>query len=161
MEIFINEIDNKSSPNNKYSTKSKIRKNSNYSSNSKKSNNNSNKININNNEANSNSNDLYIIQNDNNENEKKLKPGKNLIIDEINVSPLYLLCLNKKNNIEKILFDNGMKLISKNLDIMNIFNALYSVEKIKKELNIDEKYIEMNVKFKQKIDNIRHNILIS
>ena len=158
LEIFNNEIDNKSSHKNVYSTKSKIRKNSNYSSNSNKSNN-SNKININNMEPNSN--DLYIIHNDNNENEKKLKPGKNLIIDEINVSPIYLLCLKKKNNLDKLLFDNGMKLIAKNLDIVNIFNALYSIEKMKKELNIDEKYIEMNVKFKQKIDNIRHNILIS
>ena len=45
-----------------------------------------------------------------------------------------------------------------NLDIMNIFDKLFLVEKMQKNLNLESNYIEMSEKCKHRIDNIRNNL---
>ena len=65
--------------------------------------------------------------------ENKIK--KDEILKNINKS---CFCLrNKKRNLYKILFEEGMKLITEKLDFFIIFNNSYMVEKIKKDLSID------------------------
>jgi hypothetical protein len=59
--------------------------------------------------------------------------NRNSLYEKINVNSLCLYCLSSKTNMEKVIFDEGTKLISKNLDIMNIFDKLYLIEKIQKK----------------------------
>ena len=47
----------------------------------------------------------------------------------------FLLCIKKRKKVEKILIDEGMNLIVKKLDIINIFNNIYNNEKIQEKLN--------------------------
>ena len=47
----------------------------------------------------------------------------------------FLLCIKKRKKIEKILIDEGMNLIIKKLDIINIFNSIYNNEKIQEKMN--------------------------
>ena len=144
------------------STRSKIK--TNYSSKAlKKSSNELNNLN-------QNSNDLYInskySRNDSNENQKntelKIEPIENTtsVIENININPLFLYCLNKKRNIQKLLFEEGNKLLAINLDIMNIFDKLYLVEKMQKNLNIEGNNIEMGDNLKRNIEHIRNYYLL-
>jgi hypothetical protein len=56
-------------------------------------------------------------------------------IENINKNCLFIR--NKKRNLEKICFEEGMKLISKNLDISKLFINSYIVKKNKDKLTID------------------------
>ena len=57
---------------------------------------------------------------------------------------LCFLCVRKRKNIQNILLDEGMKVITEKLDIMNLFKNLYRNEKIQeKEIN-QEEIIEMS-----------------
>ena len=47
----------------------------------------------------------------------------------------FLLCIKKRKKMEKILIDEGMNIIVKKLDIINIFNNIYNNEKIQEKLN--------------------------
>ena len=58
----------------------------------------------------------------------------------------FIWCTTKKKNVNKILFEEGSKIITERLDILNMFKYLYAVEKIKKKLNIDVKGIHMSDK---------------
>ena len=144
------------------STRSKIK--TNYSSKAlKKSSNELNNLN-------QNSNDIYInskySRNDSNENQKnselKIESIENTtsVIESININPLFLYCLNKKRNIQKLLFEEGNKLLAINLDIMNIFDKLYLVEKMQKNLNIEGNNIEMGDNLKRNIEHIRNYYLL-
>ena len=172
IEIYNKERDYKVIPKNyrKMSTRSKIK--TNYSSKGLKKSSND-KLNMNSNDLNNlnqNSNDLYInskySRNDSNENQKntemKIEPIENTtsVIENININPLFLYCLNKKRNIQKLLFEEGNKLLAINLDIMNIFDKLYLVEKIQKNLNIEGNNIEMGDNLKRNIEHIRNYYLL-
>ena len=149
-------------------SRSKIRKKSSYSTKPIAKNNidlnNEDKMNSNDlNNVEQNSNDLYAniqysrngVEGDERVTEGKLEMSNGFGLNEkIKANSLWLYCLDKKKNLNKLLFDEGNKLISKNLDIMNIFDKLYLVEKIQKNLNIDLDYIEMTERFKRKIDKI-------
>ena len=171
-EIYSKEVDNK---NNQKSTKpyhkSKKRQKSKYTS--KPLNNN---IDIYNEEKKNNKDINNIKQNSNNiymnniynrnepDSNEIIKDGKsdidngNNFIDKIEICPLCLFCLNKKKNIKKVLFEEGNEFVSTNLDIMNIFDKLFLVEKMQKNLNLESNYIEMSEKCKHRIDNIRNNL---
>ena len=57
---------------------------------------------------------------------------------------LCFLCVRKRKNIQNILLDEGMKVITEKLDIMNLFKNLYRNEIIQeKEIN-QEEIIEMS-----------------
>ena len=88
---------------------------------------------------------------------KEKEPEKNKekenIIEKIKINNCCFCFLNKNKNIQKILFEEGAKIIIEKLDIMNLFNKLYTVEKIKENLNIEGKLIEMPEKCRQILDN--------
>ena len=154
----------------KMSTRSKIKANN---STKMLKNSNNDKYNLNSNDINNleqNSNDLYInskyLRNDSNENRKNTEIKIESIdndstIVKIKLNPLILCCLNKKRNMEKLLFEEGNKLISINLDIMNMFEKSYLVEKIQKNINIEGNIIEMDDKLKRRIEQIRNYYSLS
>ena len=48
-------------------------------------------------------------------------------------------CTSRKNNLNKILFEEGSKLITSKLDILNMFIDLNIIEKIQKQFGIEVK----------------------
>ena len=158
---------------NQKNRKSKIRTNkrqkSNYSSKPFKVNNNfdiSNEEKFNSNDKNNmdqNSNDLQNLERNSkydadsngraNEGKVELNNRYNLF-EKISVNSIWLYCLSSKTNMEKVIFDEGTKLISKNLDVMNIFDKLYLIEKIQNKVNVDFDYIDMTGRFKRKVDSV-------
>ena len=80
--------------------------------------------------------------------------NRNNLFEKISVNSIWLYCLSSKTNMEKVIFDEGTKLISKNLDIMNIFDKLYLIEKIQKNVNVDLEYMDMTERFKRKVDSV-------
>ena len=158
---------------NQKNRKSKIRTNkrqkSNYSSKPFKVNNNfdiSNEEKFNSNDKNNmdqNSNDLQNLERNSkydvdsngraNEGQVELNNRYNLF-GKISVNSIWLYCLSSKTNMEKVIFDEGTKLISKNLDVMNIFDKLYLIEKIQNKVNVDLDYIDMTGRFKRKVDSV-------
>ena len=92
-----------------------------------------------------------ITENKNNLNNKKLK------IDKLKMNYFCLCCINKDKNINKYMFEEGIKLFTEKLDIMNIFNKLIIVEKMQNSFNIEGNYIEMSDNCKLFIDNYRKN----
>ena len=59
--------------------------------------------------------------------EEKEKPEKSEIIDKIN--KIFLFLRSKKRNMEKVCFEEGMKLFEENLDITNLFINSFIVGK--------------------------------
>ena len=66
----------------------------------------------------------------------------------------FLLCIKRRKKVEKILIDEGMNIIVKKLDIINIFNNIYNNEKIQERLNDIDKITEMSNKSKNDLLNI-------
>ena len=73
---------------------------------------------------------------------------KRKIIRKIKTSKMciYLcfLCVRKRKNIQNILLDEGMKVITEKLDIMNLFKNLYRNEIIQEKETNQEEIIEMS-----------------
>jgi hypothetical protein len=72
---------------------------------------------------------------------------------------LCFLCARKRNNIQNILLDEGMKIIIEKLDIMNLFKKIYRDEKLQEKLDDKEEYIEMSDECKNKLFDIYKNTL--
>ena len=53
-------------------------------------------------------------------------------------------CTRRKTNINKVLFEEGSRIITEVLDIMNMFNHLYIVELMQKKLEIKARGMEMS-----------------
>ena len=155
--------------NRKSKTRTNKRQKSNYSSKPFKVNNNfdmSNDEKLNSNDKNNmdqNSNDLqnlernsknYVDSNGRATEGKVEMNNRNNLFEKISVNSIWLYCLSSKTNMEKVIFDEGTKLISKNLDIMNIFDKLYLIEKIQKNVNVDLEYMDMTERFKRKVDSV-------
>ena len=60
------------------------------------------------------------------------------------------LCVRKRKNIQNVLLDEGMKIITEKLDLMNIFKKLYRDEKLQEKENISD-VIEMSDKCKKNL----------
>ena len=155
--------------NRKSKTRTNKRQKSNYSSKPFNVNNNfdmSNDEKLNSNDKNNmdqNSNDLqnlernsknYVDSNGRATEGKVEMNNRNNLFEKISVNLIWLYCLSSKTNMEKVIFDEGTKLISKNLDIMNIFDKLYLIEKIQKNVNVDLEYMDMTERFKRKVDSV-------
>ena len=155
--------------NRKSKTRTNKRQKSNYSSKPFKVNNNfdmSNDEKLNSNDKNimdQNSNDLqnlernsknYVDSNGRATEGKVEMNNRNNLFEKISVNSIWLYCLSSKTNMEKVIFDEGTKLISKNLDIMNIFDKLYLIERIQKNVNVDLEYMDMTERFKRKVDSV-------
>jgi hypothetical protein len=59
--------------------------------------------------------------------------------------------------LNRILFEEGSKIITKRLDIMNMFNKLYVVEIMKKNLGIEYRGMSMTSNCKNSIKNYNMN----
>ena len=53
-------------------------------------------------------------------------------------------CTSKKKNVNKVLFEEGSKIITERLDILNMFNHLYIAEIIQKKVGLEAKGINMS-----------------
>ena len=60
-------------------------------------------------------------------------------------------CIKHNENINNILFDEGMKLIMENLDIFNVFKRLYELSKLELLLSEEEIKAQMSDECKQKV----------
>ena len=83
---------------------------------------------------------------ENDKNNEKIK-GKRKIIRKIKINRgcIYFcfFCVRKRNNLQNVLLDEGMKLIVERLDLLNLFRTIYKDEKI--NLNfVTEEFIIMS-----------------
>ena len=93
--------------------------------------------------------------NSNEDNNKKLnKNNEKLKIDKIKISKLNaffcFLCIRKRKNIQNIVMDESMNIITKNLDILNVFKKLYKDEKEEKKIE-NSNIIEMSSRCKKRL----------
>ena len=91
-----------------------------------------------------------------NKNYKETGKGKKKIINKIKLSKLNiyfcLCCARKMKNIENILIDEGMTIISEKLDITNIFIKLYRDEIIQQKFKKDDT-LEISDECKRKLSS--------
>ena len=66
-------------------------------------------------------------------------------------------CSNRKKNMNKVLFEEGSKLITERLDILNMFSHLYVVELLQKKFGIEAKGINMSDKCKNNLQIVNLN----
>ena len=94
----------------------------------------------------------------NNNNEKDKDKEKKGIINKIKVSKFCtyfcFLCVRKRKNLENALIDEGMKLITEKLDIMNLFKKLYRDELLQERVNIKDDIIEMSEECKENLHSL-------
>ena len=99
--------------------------------------------------------DGYFYVNDKEENQQR----KRIIINKIKINrcSIYLcFCLTRKRKImQNILLDEGMNIISEKIDIFNIFEKMYKLDKIK---IINKKIFEMSDESKIKLKSIDNNL---
>ena len=90
-------------------------------------------------------------------NEKKIR-----IIDGIKLNRLcifFCFCfVRKKKNIQNILLDEGMDLITEKLDIINIFNVIHKYELIQENASNRENIFEMSANCRQKLKALSKSI---
>lgn len=95
-----------------------------------------------------------IIMKDENENNNAQK-----IMDKIKLNKACIyccfLCVRKRKNIENILLDEGINIISKKLDLINIFHKISRIDNIE---NIQEKVGENNI-FSSMSNECKENLL--
>ena len=65
----------------------------------------------------------------------------------------------KKKNVQNILLDEGMDIIVENLDIMNIFRKIYSMNKVEQSLKVNA-IVDMSDKCKLKLKGLTQSKLI-
>ena len=68
-------------------------------------------------------------------------------------------CSNRKKNVNKILIEEGSKLITERLDILNMFSQLYIIELMQKKLGVEAKGMNMseNCKNNLQLYNLNNN----
>ena len=64
------------------------------------------------------------------------------------------LCIRKRKNMQNVLLDEGMKVITEKLDIFNLFKKIYRAERLQEIDNLFEDYIEMSDECKQNLLNL-------
>ena len=84
------------------------------------------------------------------------KEIKSEILDEIKINKFFIIfgfcCVRKRKNVNNYVLDEGLDLISKRLDILNIFKKLYYDENIQKNYLKENEEIEMSVRCKDKLE---------
>ena len=94
--------------------------------------------------------------NNNNEQEENYQ-SKRTIVNKIKMTRACIyLCFcftRKRKNVQNVLLDEGMNIISKKLDIFNIFDKIYRDEKIQEKYKKNE-LIEMSDEYKIKLQSI-------
>ena len=78
-------------------------------------------------------------------NESNISTTKDLKNIYINNWLIYCFwCTSRKKNLNKLLFEEGSKVLTERLDVMNMFQHLYIVEILKEKLGIEPKGIKMS-----------------
>ena len=90
----------------------------------------------------------------------ELRELKNVYINNFLVCCFW--CTTKKSNVNKILFEEGSKLLTQKLDILNMFQRLYAVEIMQKKYGIEAKGKDMSTNCKKalhvyNVNNIKNN----
>ena len=105
-------------------------------------------------------NDLNNINiNENKDKYKETDRGhERKIIDKVKISKwctcCCFLCARKTRNIQNILLDEGMRVITEKLDILNMFKKIFRDEKMQENYDIKNEEILMSDKCKQNIKSI-------
>lgn len=98
-------------------------------------------------------------ENVNIKNKVNIQPKKTIISKiKVNRCTLYLcfLCVRKKKNVQNILLDEGMKIITEKLDVLNIFQKMNILDK-NQDKNLDET-IDMSEECKKCLDDIYNSV---
>ena len=66
-------------------------------------------------------------------------------------------CSSRKKNVNKVLFEEGSKLITERLDLLNMFSHLYIIELIQKKLGIEAKGMNMSNQCKNNLQIVNLN----
>ena len=66
-------------------------------------------------------------------------------------------CTSRKSNVNKVMFEEGSKLLTQRLDILNMFHMLYNYELIEKHIGIQPKEINMSDRCKRALKRINAN----
>ena len=82
-----------------------------------------------------------------------------IIMTDSNLKSLYInswtifcfWCTSKKKNVNRILFEEGNKIMTQRLDIMNMFNHLYMSEIMQQKLGLEVRDMEMTEDFKNSL----------
>ena len=86
----------------------------------------------------------------NTENEKKTE-----ILNEIKINKFFIIfafcCIRKRKNMNSIALEEGINLISKRLDVLNIFKRLYYDEKLQKDIIKGTEEVAMSERCKEKL----------
>ena len=78
-------------------------------------------------------------------NESNISTTKDLKNIYINNWLIYCFwCTSRKKNLNKLLFEEGSKVLTERLDVMNMFQHLYIVEIMKEKLGIEPKGVKMS-----------------
>ena len=100
-------------------------------------------------------------ENTNKNAEYEKKNYLNLSIEEklrnVYINPWLICCFwlsNKKKNINKVLIEEGSKMLTQRLDILNIFNNIYISEIVQKKLGVEARDTDMTDISKSYIDFI-------
>ena len=92
------------------------------------------------------------------DNENDKEKGQKGIINKIKVNKFCMyfcfLCVRKRKNMENALIDEGMKVITEKLDIMNLFKKLYRDELLQERENIKDDIIEMSEECKANLHSL-------
>ena len=66
-------------------------------------------------------------------------------------------CSSRKKNVNKVLFEEGSKLITERLDLLNMFSHLYIIELIQKKLGVEAKGMNMSNHCKNNLQIVNLN----
>ena len=105
---------------------------------------------------------IYNVPNDSlaNQNGTDIPAEKDLKKVYINNLLIFCFwCTSRKKNINKLLFEEGSKLLTERLDIMNMFNDLYIVGIMQQKLGIESNGMNMTDRFKNNLQiyNMNNN----
>ena len=87
--------------------------------------------------------------------QKNISHNKGAIIKKIKMNVCCYCFFTKKKNIDVNLLDEGMKVITERLDIMNLFVKLYAEEKIQEKLLTELEAIQMSKECKHNLKIIK------
>ena len=80
---------------------------------------------------------------------------KNELIEEIKINKFFIIfafcCIRKRKNMNSIALEEGINLISKRLDVLNIFKRLYYDEKLQKDIIKGTEEVVMSERCKEKL----------
>ena len=101
------------------------------------------------------SNNLMVPKENSEERQNTENAKKNQILDEIKINKFFIVfafcCIRKRKNVNNYVLEEGLGLIAKRLDILNIFKRLYYDEKIQKNYINETEELAMTDICKDKI----------